>query len=111
VPEKYRSKANSAIRDERDKNNKYKAQFSLQARLEYKLDEEDDAIYWGIATDARTSPNFACGLSRGVDELYSSLPSAVYNEVVELRSSLPPAAYNREVEIAEYFTNETLTYF
>jgi len=37
--------ATNAIRDERDKNNKYEAQFSLQARLEYKLDEEDDATY------------------------------------------------------------------
>jgi len=45
VPEKYRSKANSAIRDERDKNNEHEAQFSLQARLEHKLDEEDDATY------------------------------------------------------------------
>jgi len=45
VPEKYRSKANSAIRDERDENNEHEAQFSLQARLEHKLDKEDDATY------------------------------------------------------------------
>jgi len=45
VPKKYRSKANSAIRGERDENNEHKAQFSLQARLEYELDEEDDATY------------------------------------------------------------------
>jgi len=50
-------------------------------------------------------------LSRGVDELYSSLPLAVYNKVAELRSSLPPVVYNREVEITEYFTNKTLTHF
>jgi len=67
-------------------------------------------------TSLKTSPNFAYGRSRGVDELYSSLPPAVYNEVAELRSSLysslplavynevaklrsslPPAVYNREV--------------
>jgi len=54
VPEKYRPKANSAtkaIRDERDENNEHEAQFSLQARLEHELDEEDDATYWGIATE------------------------------------------------------------
>jgi len=47
-------------------------------------------------TSLKTSPNFAYGRSRGIDELYSSLP---------------PAACNREVEIAEYFTNEILTHF
>jgi len=78
-------------------------------------------------TSLKTSPNFIYGRSRGVDELYSSLPLAVYNEVAELRSSLPPAVYNREVaklrsslplavcnrevEITECFTDETLTHF
>jgi len=78
-------------------------------------------------TSLKTSPNFACGRSRGVNKLYSSLPPAVYNkvaelrsslppavynrEVAELRSSLPPAVYNREVEITECFTNETPTHF
>jgi len=78
-------------------------------------------------TSLKTSPNFACGRSGGVDELYSSLPPAVYNKVAELRSSLPPAvcnrevaelrsslplaAYNREVKITEYFTDETPTHF
>jgi len=47
-------------------------------------------------TSLKTSPNFAYGRSRGVDELCSSLP---------------PAACNREVEIAECFTDETLTHF
>jgi len=80
-----------------------------------------------LLTSLKTSLNFAYGRSRGVDELYSSLPLAVYNEVAELRSSLPPvvynwevvklrsslplAVYNREVEIAECFTDETLTHF
>jgi len=78
-------------------------------------------------TSLKTSPNFAYGRSESVNELYSSLPPAVYNEVAELRSSLPPAVcnrevvklrsslhlavYNREVEIAKYFTDETLTHF
>ena len=80
-----------------------------------------------LLTSLKTSPNFACGRSRGINELYSSLPPAVYNEVAELRSSLPPAVYNREVaelrsslplavynrevEIAKCFTNEILTHF
>jgi len=120
VPKKYRSKANSAIKgNEKDEDNEREAQFSLYTRLEYKLDEEDDTTYWGIASDARTLLNFAYGRSRGVDERYSSLPLVVYNEVAELRSSLPlvvynkvaklrsslpPAVYNREVynwEVAE----------
>jgi len=78
-------------------------------------------------TSLKTSPNFTYGRSRGVDELYSSLPPAVYNKVAELRSSLPPAvynrevaelrsslplaAYNREVKITECFTNKTPTHF
>jgi len=77
-------------------------------------------------TSLKTSPNFTYGRSRGVNELCSSLPlavynkvaelrsslpSVVYNEVAKLRSSLPSAACNREVEITKYFTNETLTYF
>jgi len=50
--------ANSAInatRDERDENNEYETQFSLQARLEYELDKEDDTTYWGIATDVNNN--------------------------------------------------------
>jgi len=78
-------------------------------------------------TSLKTSPNFTYGRIGGVDELYSSLPPAVYNEVAELRSSLPPAvcnrevaelrsslppaACNREVEITKYFTDETPTHF
>jgi len=62
-------------------------------------------------TSLKTSPNFTCGRSRGVNKLYSSLPPAVYNKVAELRSSLPPAVCNREVKITEYFTNKTLTHF
>jgi len=48
-------------------------------------------------TSLKTSLNFIYGRRRGVDELYSSLPPAVYNKVAELRSSLPLAVYNREV--------------
>jgi len=78
-------------------------------------------------TSLKTSLNFAYGRSRGINELYSSLPPAVYNKVPELRSSLPSAVYNREVaklrsslplavynrevEITECFTDETLTHF
>jgi len=62
-------------------------------------------------TSLKTLSNFTYGRSRGIDELYSSLPLVVYNEVAELRSSLPSAVYNREVKIAEYFTNEILTHF
>jgi len=62
-------------------------------------------------TSLKTSPNFAYGRSRGIDELYSSLPPAACNKVAELRSSLPLAVYNREVEIAECFTDETPTHF
>jgi len=80
-----------------------------------------------LPTSLKTSLNFTYGRSEGVDELYSSLPLVVYNEVAELRSSLPSAVYNRkvtklrsslplavynrEVKITKYFTNETLTYF
>jgi len=77
-------------------------------------------------TSLKTSPNFTCGRSRGINELYSSLPSAVYNEVAELRSSLPLVVYNevaelrsslplsvcnREVKITKCFTDETPTHF
>jgi len=78
-------------------------------------------------TSLKTSSNFAYGRSRGINELYSSLPPAVYNKVAELRSSLPlavynrevaklrsslpPAAYNREVKITKCFTNKTPTHF
>jgi len=80
-----------------------------------------------LLTSLKTSLNFACGRSRDINELYSSLPPAVYNEVAKLRSSLPPAvynrevaelrsslplaAYNREVEITKYFTDEIPTHF
>jgi len=80
-----------------------------------------------LLTSLKTSLNFAYGRSKGVNELYSSLPLAVYNKVAKLRSSLPPAVYNREVaklrsslplavynrevKIAKCFTDETLTYF
>jgi len=47
-------------------------------------------------TSLKTSPNFAYGGSRGVDELYSSLPLAVCN---------------REVKITKYFTDEILSHF
>jgi len=50
-----------------------------------------------LLTSLKTSSNSTYGRSRGVDELYSSLPLAVYNKVAELRSSLSLVVYNREV--------------
>jgi len=50
-------------------------------------------------TSLKTSLNFAYGRSKGVNELYSSLPLAVYNEVAELRSSLPLVVYNRVLRL------------
>jgi len=49
-----------------------------------------------LSTSLKTSLKFIYGLSRGVEELSSSLPLPLYNE---------------EAKIVERFTNETLTHF